>query len=244
MIRTMVVRMGVYYNICRIYICLEILLNIKVINRIYIIYRIILIVFSVYCYITNNPNQILELLDTFIKVYLKEFQDDCCVYMDPNSQSNHPFPIGSSNTGGSGPPNPNNHNPYVGILGVENLNEGNVDDENRVRSAHRLTCYDSLTNRWVYPESYHTVAPMCYQNNTIRIYDESSISYIYDYRSSNPSEHHCTALYPDGTSCRFNSTPAVMWNIQLHRYNVYLGYNTRPFYFYGEYYKNAFSRSR
>lgn len=109
-----------YTRICMLYIYLD-LIDLKLVYRIYLLYRIILIVLSTYCFINNNPYYLLELLDLFCNDYLKQLHDDSFVNINSNLHNTNPFGIGSSNTGDSGPPNPNpNPNSFTGIFEVEN----------------------------------------------------------------------------------------------------------------------------
>ena len=57
-----------YTRICMLYIYLY-LIDLKLVNRIYLLYRIILIVLSIYCFINNNSYYLLELLDLFCNDY-------------------------------------------------------------------------------------------------------------------------------------------------------------------------------
>lgn len=166
-----------------------------------------------------------------------------------NGSGNNPLgssnnPLGSSN---SGPPNPNNK-PYQ-ILEPEpsdknskrkrpNNNPDPLPDyeslgkkSDRKRPYYRLDftkgkgkCirwyyYDEKENREISPEGSHTVHPVYNPELTVRAYVESGLTYTYDCRSENPSDHYCKIQYPDNSSCTMYDKLRVIQHIKLHQDN-------------------------
>lgn len=85
-------------------IYLELYLNPKLGERLYSIYRIILIVLSVYSFIYNNPTLMLELLDNMNNNYLHE---DSFINIKDNKFKHSSGSGGQGSSGDNGPPGPN-----------------------------------------------------------------------------------------------------------------------------------------
>lgn len=88
-------------------IYLELYLNPNLGARLYSIYRIILIVLSIYNFIFNNPTFMLELLDNINNNYLNQLHDDSFINIKDNKFKHSSGSGGQGSSGDNGPPGPN-----------------------------------------------------------------------------------------------------------------------------------------
>jgi len=88
----------------------------KLPNKIGKLMGLIIFIFNTHLNLQNNPDFLLELLNIFSNNYLVQLSNDSFINITSGSNNNNnPLGIGSSNTGDSGPPNPN----YNQLLGNE-----------------------------------------------------------------------------------------------------------------------------
>jgi hypothetical protein len=88
-------------------IYLEFKYNIKLGEKLYSIYRIILIVLSVYSFIHNNPTFMLELLDNINNKYSNQLHEDSFINIKDNKFKHSSGSGGQGPSGHNGPPGPN-----------------------------------------------------------------------------------------------------------------------------------------
>lgn len=123
-------------------IYLELYLNPKLGERLYSIYRIILIVLSVYSFTHNNPNFILELLDNINYNYLNQLHEDSFINIKDNKFKHSNASGGQGSSGDNGPPGPN-PNPSSGkepMYEVENSRQREEKGKRRrEESTYNLT---------------------------------------------------------------------------------------------------------
>jgi hypothetical protein len=101
----------------------------------------------------------------------------------------------------------------------------------------RFFFFDRVSNRIVYPETYHTYDPISIQANTIREYKEHKLTYVYHMYGDNP---FCRIYSPDGTKIEINNPRTVMKYILHHKNEVTIGRRVEPKYDYAEFYDNKF----
>lgn len=97
--------------------------------------------------------------------------------------------------------------------------------------------FDRVSNRVVYPETYHTFNPISIQGNTIREYNEHKLTYVYHMYGDNP---FCRIYSPDGTKLEIYDARTVMKYILHHKNEVTIGRRIEPKYDYAESYVKKF----
>lgn len=105
--KSMSLKLNRYSLIFLTKIYLELKYNSKFFTKLYSIYRIILIVLSVYSFIYNNPTFILELLDNINNNYLNQLHEDSFINIKDNKFKHSSGSGGQGSSGHNGPPGPN-----------------------------------------------------------------------------------------------------------------------------------------
>ncbi len=124
-------------------IYLELYLNPKAGDKLYFIYRIILIVFSIYNFIHNNPTLLLELLDNLNNNYLNQLHEDSYLNIKDDVFKRFSESAAQRSGGDNGPPGPN-PNPFSGNESMyEAENSRKREEENNKRSGEPLSCEPS-----------------------------------------------------------------------------------------------------
>lgn len=248
------------------------------------LYRFILGLVFIYCFIRNNLIFIESVFDNFLDYYVQEFSDFFVVCMDSLNEDN-PYGEGSSNSGPTGKgPSDNNTGGLESTAENENSNKRKSTQENLHNSSSskknkttnnkpkrkyakkiseltreeqpfkmrfrrlpktrwpKYRYFDRDKYKWIYPEKFHMHPPKeVMASNTMRVYEEGHIRYTYFCENFHESDRYCKITYPDGTSLFMFDKSRVMKHIELHHWNIYLGYKMEPKFFYGDYYKEHFS---
>ena len=97
--------------------------------------------------------------------------------------------------------------------------------------------FNKLTNRLIYPETYHSFNPMYLKENTIRKYEEHYLTYVYHIYGDKP---FCRIYSPDGTKIEIYDPRTVMKYIEHHKNEVTIGRKHVPRYDYVKLYKQKF----
>ena len=234
---TMKLKRYIHISLTKIY--LDLILDCKAGDRLYFIYRIIIIVLFIYTFIYNNPSLLLELLDNLNYNYLNQLYDDSFIKINGDKfrytwNEFNQRSIGYNN--GSGGPN---HNPNPFLYEVENTRK-RLEEENKQSGepshkqykprelekerlsenpskVSRLCYYSSVEKRLVYPEDLHPGIPIMLNHERFRVYIDNGISYTYNYRSLDPSQHYCMITYLDGSKCYLNDASNIAAHIEYPR---------------------------
>jgi hypothetical protein len=205
------------------YITYYILLDPKGISRILILYRIILFILAIYSYVYDNPNVLLEMLDSFLKNLTEEFytvnikiSDLLNPLIDNKGPSNNDPSNPNPNPNPEAAPNPDNDDERSKRRRRRSrgeFNPGPVHVERRFLFKEIMYygdfCYfDNEKRQYIYPEIQHITNPECLNNNKIRIYKEVftypdkqiEIFYEYNTTSRDRSKHYCLIRHPDYTT--------------------------------------------
>lgn len=120
--KSMILKLNRYSLISLTKLYLELYLNPKLGEKFYSIYRIILIVLSIYSFIYNNPTLMLELLDNINNNYLNQLHEDSFINIKDNKFKNSSGSGGQGSSGDNGPsgPNPNPSSGNEPMYEVEN----------------------------------------------------------------------------------------------------------------------------
>lgn len=274
----------------------EIYLNPYLCYRVLCLYRIIIGLISVYCFIQNNMISIEELLDKFLYYYEQQFSEDIILTDRFRHYNPHGKGKGSKfETWESGSPNNNNNN-------SENLQPAAEDDNTKKRKSNKkgknptkkskkdnnvsstgsqlsrkrasqvntllrqkrlqkLRLYfrklkkktlgpkfrfrDPKRKKWIDPESYHGQAPIqVMASKTMRVYQDGPLRYTYFCHAYRRSKRYCKVTYPDGTSLYMYSPEKLMKHIEFNRHNTWLGYQMKPKFMMGNYYRTHFDPFR
>ncbi len=220
-------------------IYLDLIIDCKAGDRLYFIYRIIIIVLFIYTFINNNPSLLLELLDNLNYNYLNQLYDDSFIKINRGKFSYTWNEFNQRSRGynnGSGGPN---HNPNPSLYEVENTRK-RLEEENKQSGepsrmqfkpselenvrlgdnpsrVFQFCYYSSVEKRMVYPEDFHPGLPILLNHDRFRVYIDNGISYTYNYRSLDPSQHYCMIEYLDGSKCYLNDASKIAANIEYHR---------------------------
>jgi hypothetical protein len=124
-------------------IYLEYKYNSKIGEKLYSIYRIILIVLSVYSFIYNNPTFILELLDNINNNYLNQLHEDSFINIKDNKFKHSSGSGGQGSSGHNGPPGPN-PNPSSGNEPMYEVENSRQRGERGRRERNEVT-YPSIS---------------------------------------------------------------------------------------------------
>lgn len=147
--KNMIFRLNRYSLTSLTKIYLELYLNPKLGERLYSIYRIILLVLSVYSFIYNNPTLMLELLDNINNNYLNQLHEDSFINIKDNKFKHSSGGGGQGSSGNNGPPGPNpNPDPSSGkgpMHEVENTRQGEEKGKRRrIESSYQLTTGETV----------------------------------------------------------------------------------------------------
>ena len=77
-------------------------------------------------------------------------------------------------------------------------------------------------------------------SKTMRVYEDGNIRYTYMCNFFHEKDRYCKITYPDGTSCYIYDKKRLIKQIELNRYNTYLGYLMEPKFILGDYIKQHF----
>ena len=119
-------------------IYLELYLNPNLGARLYSIYRIILIVLSIYNFIYNNPTFMLELLDNINNNYLNQLHDDSFINIKDNKFKHSSGSGGQGSSGDNGPSGPN-PNPSSGNEPMYEVDNSRRQGEKGKRETTKIT---------------------------------------------------------------------------------------------------------
>lgn len=81
-------------------------------------------------------------------------------------------------------------------------------------------------------------------NDTLRIYDESSLRYTYHTQYFNLEDRYCCVRYPDGTRLFMLDKQRVIEHIKYHRKHISMSYKMNPPYNYSAKYVEHFEPFR
>lgn len=215
----------------------------KLVQKLYFIIRIILIVFSIYNFTSNNPILLWDLLESFNNNNLNQLHEDSFLNIKEGNIYTRFFEEFGQRPN-NGPPRPNpNPNPLSGHEAYEAENSRRRQEEQnesgtnryltnlppyipvghpeRLCGTHRVWnmqfYYDVKTQETIFPEQLHQSTPKMYHNNTVRVYEEHGFRYIYDCSSRDESLHHCKVKYPDQSTITMYHPYIIANNVKYHK---------------------------
>jgi hypothetical protein len=104
---------------------------------------------------------------------------------------------------------------------------------------------DKSKKKWVYPELYHDQkVKHSLSNDTMRIYEEASLRYVYHTYDTHMRNRKCNITYPDGTRVTIFNKRVVLEHIKYHRKNVAMNLKHKPRFIYHTWYKDHFEPFR
>ena len=105
---------------------------------------------------------------------------------------------------------------------------------------------DKKKIKWVYPESYHyNPLYMSFFTDTLRIYDDANIRYVYHTHAYHMGDRFCKITYPDGTHLVIYNKKVVLEHIKYHHKHIFMNYKQESHYFfYDKWYKAHFEPFR
>jgi hypothetical protein len=224
---------------------LEYFINPKSVEKLYIIYRIILIVLSIYSFINNNLTHLYDLLDSFNSYYLNQLHEDSFLNIKDNMSKRFSESAAQRSGGDNGPPGPN-PNPFSGKEPMyEAENSRKREEDNKKRSGEPLSSepsskqpkpngsnkepssgvkhnmqyyYDVESKLRVFPEHMHFNDRFeKHTHKRLRIYAYRNMVYTHDLRSSDPSKHFCLIKYSDGSTCTIYDIATMAKHIEYHK---------------------------